>query len=586
MKKLRNFAPQILIGLLALLLTIFSLKSGYVHNDYLQNNTLAQQDFSKSIFRTTVTLDSSQSVDLVEQGSLPWWTSPNARIAFFRPIADITHFIDFIMWPWIPEPMHLQSILWYGLICSLSFVFFKKIIKSKNGALIAAYLFTADFNHFTTVTWLADRQRLLVILFGFASVVLFHLWRVHKREHFRYLSYVGFLMALLTAESGIASLGYIIAYAIFIEGLKLKKVTALLAPYTVLFIGWWIPYSAAGYGVKSTGFYTNPLHEPILFIQLAFERIPILFVEQWFKPSMFVPTKLWIMPDPTLYNVLPEAGRIFYWTLSLIVMLAVTAIFYRYLKNDKVARFFLASSFFSLFLASTSVLLEGRLLIFAGVGMSGILAMLIDHILLKRKKHPSIVVIIFILFTLVMQGVISPIRLFAMTRDTNPMKGELVRMTNLPYVSSNSAIFAINAPSPVYLSYRSPMNVNESLPPAQALAPGYKILKIKRTAANALEIAASEPGSSQFYELDKKNGYKDFDRAINKLGYMSEKKITVVRNFHIEVLENDKNSGNIRVKFTFNLPLEDRSYSWVKWNWETSEYEAFTLPQVGESIVL
>src|SRR5262245_16852463 len=40
-------------------------------------------------------------------GTLAWWTSPDLSVIFFRPLASLTHWIDFSLWPDAAWLMHL-----------------------------------------------------------------------------------------------------------------------------------------------------------------------------------------------------------------------------------------------------------------------------------------------------------------------------------------------------------------------------------------------------------------------------------------------------------------------------------------------
>src|SRR5688572_14338970 len=54
---------------------------------------------------------------LIERGMLlPWWTDRSLLIAFFRPLASLTHAVDGWLWPKSPELMHVQSVVWYACL--------------------------------------------------------------------------------------------------------------------------------------------------------------------------------------------------------------------------------------------------------------------------------------------------------------------------------------------------------------------------------------------------------------------------------------------------------------------------------------
>src|SRR5689334_5715956 len=54
---------------------------------------------------------------LIDRGLLlPWWTDSQLLVAFFRPLASLTHVIDGWLWPRSVRMMHLQSVAWFALL--------------------------------------------------------------------------------------------------------------------------------------------------------------------------------------------------------------------------------------------------------------------------------------------------------------------------------------------------------------------------------------------------------------------------------------------------------------------------------------
>ena len=62
----------------------------------------------------------------IEKGILPWWTNPHLRVAFWRPLSALTHWLDFKLYPDTPWLMHIHNILWYGLLCMLVLFFYRR----------------------------------------------------------------------------------------------------------------------------------------------------------------------------------------------------------------------------------------------------------------------------------------------------------------------------------------------------------------------------------------------------------------------------------------------------------------------------
>src|SRR5690606_7960320 len=53
---------------------------------------------------------------LMEQGMVPWWTLPEVQYAFWRPVTELTHALDYRFWPQQPVLMHLHSLVYFALV--------------------------------------------------------------------------------------------------------------------------------------------------------------------------------------------------------------------------------------------------------------------------------------------------------------------------------------------------------------------------------------------------------------------------------------------------------------------------------------
>src|SRR5215831_4306908 len=51
----------------------------------------------------------AEIVDLRGGGHLPWWVSLHLRGAFLRPLAVVSHYFDYLIWPDSPWLMHLHN---------------------------------------------------------------------------------------------------------------------------------------------------------------------------------------------------------------------------------------------------------------------------------------------------------------------------------------------------------------------------------------------------------------------------------------------------------------------------------------------
>jgi len=67
---------------------------------------------------------------MMDFGTLPWWTAEGIRARFWRPLTVLTHMLDYQLWPNNPVLMHLHSLLWYMTIVLIICFFLSPIYRS------------------------------------------------------------------------------------------------------------------------------------------------------------------------------------------------------------------------------------------------------------------------------------------------------------------------------------------------------------------------------------------------------------------------------------------------------------------------
>lgn len=576
------------IIVLGTILSKDSIHTGLIFDDLIKKQLYLTNNLQLILLKAFSFIDRSNVGWLIEQGRIPWWSSPDLKISFFRPVTALTYYLDYSYWPRSLELMHLQSILWFLIVCSLVLIYYEKIFNSWKTALLAASLFTADFNHLTSITWLADRNRLIALFFGLLTLLMHRMWMNTSKGFYRLLALLLFFTTMLSAESGVAVLGFILAYSVLVKKSDIKKLSLIVLDYIVVFILWLVIYAALGYGVANTGLYTSPLGSLYRYLGFMIERIPILFIEQWFKPSMFVNPSLWSWPDPSLYNLIERPDRFLYWTASIIAISVLWKVFYRILRKDDVAKYFILSTFIALFFASTTKIIDGRLLTFAGLGVSGLMARLLVLYYRNKNKKFVYVSICIIILSFVLQGVISPIKLYRSALNKNPLSPDAGDLTDINRSTDGRSRFVINSPSSFYSSYLPFTHDPSSSGNAQLLVPGYNSINVKRADENSLQITVVEkPAIKSFINnINPNKLYEDLDLTFNKSGLPTELSNFRVRNFYVEVLKSHNKSNSKIINFKFDEKLSSKSYIWYRWDWKKRKYEIFTIPKVGEEVII
>ena len=108
----------------------------YWHYAFINNGLPLKEINDASFFGlfSFVDGDRERFTQLVDIGFLPWWTYEGYKIVFWRPLTELTHWLDYTFWPTHGGAMHLQSTLWY---LALLAVLYKLYGRFKTGKVAA-----------------------------------------------------------------------------------------------------------------------------------------------------------------------------------------------------------------------------------------------------------------------------------------------------------------------------------------------------------------------------------------------------------------------------------------------------------------
>jgi hypothetical protein len=211
-------------------------------------------------------------------GHVPWWTSSNVHVAFWRPLTAATHYLDYALWPGSPWLMHLHQLLWRAGACGLAWALFRRVASSPAAGGAAALGFALTHLHLTAAAWLAHRNAALVVVFGLACLLAHDRWRRDAWRAGAVLGPIAFAAALLSGEMGVAVLGFVLAHALALDPAKPQRKLVALAPYLLVLVAWRTAYDALGYGVVGSGVYLDPLSDPVAWLSATPRRFAELLV--------------------------------------------------------------------------------------------------------------------------------------------------------------------------------------------------------------------------------------------------------------------------------------------------------------------
>jgi len=253
-------------------LTATGLGTGFVADDayhllILQGEKTPAADGSMFTFAVG---DPAVTKPFIENGPYPWFTLPELKIVFCRPLSSALHRIDFALFGPHAIFWHLHAMLWYLALVLLWALIARKTLTPPVAAL-ASLIFAIDDVHWMPAVWLANRNALVAcmpVLFGLYAHIR---WRQENWRPGLPLSIAGYMTGMLGGEAWLGFLAYVAAYEFFGRSDSFSTRARCLAPAAICAIAYAIAYKILGFGVYGSGVYLEPLSK--LYFEAAPSRV-------------------------------------------------------------------------------------------------------------------------------------------------------------------------------------------------------------------------------------------------------------------------------------------------------------------------
>lgn len=573
----RPAADRWIIGA-SIVLMMASLDSGLFADDYLHQLIIRGSHEIKGFERDKLDLfrftfgDSLQR--LKQEGIVSWWDDPNAKLAFLRPVTSLTHYIDYELWPNSPWLMHLHSLFW-ALFAFLGVrSLYRAIVPTVWVARLALFLYVLDDARSWFVSWIAARNAVVATAFSIWALVLHHRLRGEGWTPAVWLTPLLLALSLLAGDGSVAILGYLLAYALFLDKGPLSSRLLTLAPYAALVLGWRIVCGALGYGVAGSGLYTDPTQNPWGFFLVCCERVPILLFAQF--------GGFW----SDLWNsafLFPRIAQLVMAT-AVVFLLAMAALFYPLIAREPVVRFSLAGAMVSVVVAS-GAFPSDRLLSWVAIGASIALARFIaiysDGAGWPGYPPALAKVASAAAFGLVLTNVaVAPLSLPLRARGAITIS-EVVDRANASIPTdptiADKFVILVNPPGVPLASYLPIMRAATGVPRPKAqywLTTSTTEVLLERVDAHSIKVRPAggflnNPADMLFRTPQKP---MKLDEQVN-LGPLT-----------IRIIERTADSRPAQVLAHFSVPLEDPSLVWLRWG--DTAYVPFKPPAIGKRTVL
>lgn len=496
--------------------------------------------------------DEARRRALLRRGVFPWWTGARTRVAFFRPLSELTHRLDHRCLGGRPALMHAQSLLWAALLVLAAGALYRRTLGRGATAGLAVLLFAVDDAHGLTFGWIANRNAILAALFGVLAIVAHDRWRRDGSRRAALLAPAWLCLSLLSGEAGVATLAYLVAHAMCLDRARGWRRLRALAPAAVVVVAWRLAITSLGYGVRGSGLYVDPPSDPIRFLSALTLRAPMLLAGQW-------------GPVPSdVDGLLPEPWRPLGALLAALALAGLFAVLAVALRGDRIARFFAVGMTLAV-VPVCATFPSDRLLVFVGLGAMGLLARALPRLLETRWRSVGVGLAFL---HLVIAPALLPIR------ATTPamIAGFLDPCMRPPPEAAGRHLVVIDALDvcPAYAPLRAALDGRPAPRRMHTLSPGVAPLELRREDARTL-VVRREGG---WFSTTNERVFWD---PAEPWAPGRDRDLGGLR----AIVRDATEDGRPReVAFRFDVPLEDASLRWARVGAE-GELVPFAPPRVG-----
>ena len=572
----RKWVPWATI-FLALLLVSPCLSVGWALDDYIH---LARLDPSVEIpgfahapldLFSFVSGDPDQRRALRETGFLPWWAAPDLRASFWRPLASLTHLLDYWLRPRSALLGHAHSMLWFAALLAVLLALYRRFHVAWV-AHLALLLYAVDDARGMAVGWIANRNALIAATLAFAALLAHDRARRDGWRLGAWLAPALYGAALLGGEVALAVTAYLFAHALFIDRGSLARRLGRLWPYAALSVAWFAAYRALGYGASGGGLYIDPT-EGLPYLRAVVERLPVLLAAQ----VGIVPSDVW--PGVS------RSAQLIVLGLALATVTIVAVVFVPVLRRQPVCRFWVLGAVLSL-PPLCATFPADRLLVFAGVGAMAALALLMAEALdpdtppapgRATRVVGRIVLPLLVVTHLVIAPLLLPLRALTMTLSNRFIDGIDVSIPRGKEVRDKTLVI-VNAPLdflPLWYIPAKRAVLHVPRPRSiRLLASGITEIHLYRLDSNTLRV---RPGEG-FLRGEGHRTLRGSSRPFHPGDEVS------LSDLHVQVEEVSPDGRPTRADITFDVPLDDPSLLWMQW--EGAALASYSPPAVAESDVL
>ncbi len=301
--------PRIILpaAVFAVVLMLPSLTIGFALDDYPQIGLIeGWYDFETP----AVNLYAS----FLDLPSNPWWTSPESRVAFWRPLPSALFRLDHALFGRSAFFYHLHSLLWLAALIAACGLLYARLPAGAGAA--ALFFFAADEAHAFTSGVICNRHAVVTSVPALLALYAHLRWREDGWRPGRALAVFGFGVAFVAGETALALAAYVLAYELFAGPGGGRTRLRAIAPFAALTLVYVLAYKAMEMGPRYVGFYLNPLEQPADYLLALVRHLPALLA----GALAAAPASMWVVPEfqwPLIAAGM-VAVAVFAWILRLV----------------------------------------------------------------------------------------------------------------------------------------------------------------------------------------------------------------------------------------------------------------------------
>lgn len=222
----------------------------------------------------------ASNFEMMRRGPWPWWTDPDVKLRFFRPLSSVLLWTDHALFGHAALGYHLHTLFWYlGLLFAVGLLLRCALSHSLFG--LSLFVYAVSGAHVHPVGWISSRHMLVSAAPSVAGLAAHLLYRERGFRAGRWLSVLGVVIGLTGGEAALGALLYWMTYETVgapespAWQTRARRVSLPLG----IMVAYFVAYKAAGYGAAHNDAYLEPFADPWRFGQAAAQRVPLLVGE-------------------------------------------------------------------------------------------------------------------------------------------------------------------------------------------------------------------------------------------------------------------------------------------------------------------